>query len=138
MTQQQYAQMILEGGRFTGRQSAVWAKSGKASPVASISASVYTSHIPRSARRSTWERRPSRTGSPCSAAISARRVDAKHVPDAIVLVYNDHATAFSLDLVRRSRSGPGSRFMPADEGWVRGRSRRCLATLSSPRILPTR
>lgn len=38
-------------------------------------------------------------------------------PDAIVLVYNDHASAFSLDIVPTFAIGCASRFAPADEGW---------------------
>jgi protocatechuate 4,5-dioxygenase beta chain len=35
----------------------------------------------------------------------------------VFLVYNDHATAFSLDLIPTFAIGVGERFQPADEGW---------------------
>jgi protocatechuate 4,5-dioxygenase beta chain len=38
-------------------------------------------------------------------------------PDVIVLVYNDHATAFSLDIIPTFAIGCASSFVPADEGW---------------------
>ncbi len=38
-------------------------------------------------------------------------------PDAIVLVYNDHASAFSLDIVPTFAIGCAAHFQPADEGW---------------------
>lgn len=37
-------------------------------------------------------------------------------PDVVILVYNDHAAAFSLDLVPTFVIGCAERFMPADEG----------------------
>jgi hypothetical protein len=41
----------------------------------------------------------------------------EHKPDVIILVYNDHATAFSLDFVPTFAIGCAERFKPADEGW---------------------
>jgi protocatechuate 4,5-dioxygenase beta chain len=38
-------------------------------------------------------------------------------PDVIFLVYNDHATAFSLDLIPTFAIGTGAEFKPADEGY---------------------
>jgi len=38
-------------------------------------------------------------------------------PDAIILVYNDHATAFSLELIPTFAIGVAEEFPPADEGW---------------------
>jgi len=38
-------------------------------------------------------------------------------PDVVFLVYNDHATAFSLDLIPTFAIGCASAFQPADEGW---------------------
>jgi len=38
-------------------------------------------------------------------------------PDVVFLVYNDHATAFSLDLIPTFAIGCASTFQPADEGW---------------------
>ncbi|KGG96374.1 class III extradiol dioxygenase subunit beta, partial [Comamonas thiooxydans] len=38
-------------------------------------------------------------------------------PDVIFLVYNDHATAFSLDCIPTFAIGTAAEFQPADEGW---------------------
>jgi aromatic ring-opening dioxygenase catalytic subunit (LigB family) len=38
-------------------------------------------------------------------------------PDVVILVYNDHATAFSLDIIPTFAIGCAASFTPADEGW---------------------
>jgi protocatechuate 4,5-dioxygenase, beta chain len=38
-------------------------------------------------------------------------------PDVVILVYNDHASAFSLDMVPTFAIGCADTFAPADEGW---------------------
>lgn len=40
-----------------------------------------------------------------------------HTPDVVILVYNDHASAFGLDLIPTFAIGCAERFEPADEGW---------------------
>ena len=47
----------------------------------------------------------------------SRRWLAEHRPDVVLLVYNDHACAFSLDIVPTFAIGCAERFAPADEGW---------------------
>lgn len=42
---------------------------------------------------------------------------AEQKPDLVILVYNDHASAFSLDLVPTFAIGCAEEFAPADEGW---------------------
>jgi protocatechuate 4,5-dioxygenase beta chain len=42
---------------------------------------------------------------------------AKLQPDVCIVVYNDHASAFSLDLVPTFALGVGAEFAVADEGW---------------------
>ncbi len=37
--------------------------------------------------------------------------------DVVILVYNDHATAFSLELIPTFALGCAAEFQPADEGW---------------------
>ena len=41
--------------------------------------------------------------------------DAK--PDVVILVYNDHASAFSLEIIPTFAIGCADEFQPADEGW---------------------
>lgn len=38
-------------------------------------------------------------------------------PDVIILVYNDHATAFDMDIIPTFAIGCSDSFKPADEGW---------------------
>ncbi len=38
-------------------------------------------------------------------------------PDVLILVYNDHASAFSLELIPTFALGCAAEFQPADEGW---------------------
>jgi protocatechuate 4,5-dioxygenase beta chain len=38
-------------------------------------------------------------------------------PDVLILVFNDHASAFSLELIPTFALGCGAEFKPADEGW---------------------
>jgi protocatechuate 4,5-dioxygenase beta chain len=42
---------------------------------------------------------------------------AEQKPDVIILVYNDHASAFSLEIIPTFALGCASEFPPADEGW---------------------
>jgi protocatechuate 4,5-dioxygenase beta chain len=86
--------------------------------MARISASVYTSHVPAigaaldlgKTREPYWQ--------PVFAGYEASRAWlAEHRPDVVFLVYNDHARAFSLDVVPTFAIGTGAEFQPADEGW---------------------
>jgi protocatechuate 4,5-dioxygenase beta chain len=86
--------------------------------MARISASVYTSHVPAigaaidlgKADESYWQ--PLFKGyEPSKQWMEENR------PDVIFLVYNDHATAFSLELIPTFAIGTGSGFEIADEGW---------------------
>jgi protocatechuate 4,5-dioxygenase beta chain len=42
---------------------------------------------------------------------------AQEKPDVVILVYNDHASAFSLELIPTFAIGCAAEFKPADEGW---------------------
>ncbi|WP_220635272.1 class III extradiol dioxygenase subunit beta [Georgfuchsia toluolica] len=86
--------------------------------MARITASVYTSHVPAigaaldsgKCGEPYWQ--PVFKGyEPSQAWIRA------NTPDVIFLVYNDHATAFSLDLIPTFAIGCAAEFQPADEGW---------------------
>jgi protocatechuate 4,5-dioxygenase beta chain len=41
----------------------------------------------------------------------------EHPPDVVVLVFNDHATSFSLDIIPTFAIGTGAEYPVADEGW---------------------
>lgn len=49
-------------------------------------------------------------------AVSKRWI-AETEPDAIILVYNDHASAFSMEIIPTFALGCAAEFPPADEGW---------------------
>jgi protocatechuate 4,5-dioxygenase, beta chain len=86
--------------------------------MARITAGVATSHVPAigaaldngKADEDYW--RPLFAGYEASKAWIAGEK-----PDVIILVYNDHASAFSLDLIPTFAIGCAERFSPADEGW---------------------
>ena len=85
---------------------------------ARITASAYTSHVPAIGAAidrgltddEYW--RPLFTGTE-----PARAWMADHTPDVVILVYNDHGNAFSLDLIPTFAFGTGAAYEPADEGW---------------------
>src|SRR5688572_15509102 len=86
--------------------------------MARITASVYTSHVPLigvaidqgKTQESYWK--------PLFAGYEpSRRWFAANAPDVVFLVYNDHATAFSLDFIPTFAIGCAAEFKPADEGW---------------------
>jgi len=85
---------------------------------ARVTASVYTSHVPamgvaidRGIQDEPYWKVLFDQMEP------ARRWLAENTPDVIVLVYNDHASAFGLDLVPTFALGTGEKYEPADEGW---------------------
>jgi protocatechuate 4,5-dioxygenase, beta chain len=47
----------------------------------------------------------------------SRRWMEQNTPDVVFLIYNDHATAFSLDIIPTFAIGCADEFKPADEGW---------------------
>ncbi|AKH42944.1 protocatechuate 4,5-dioxygenase beta chain [Altererythrobacter atlanticus] len=42
---------------------------------------------------------------------------AKNMPDVVILVYNDHASAFDMKVIPTFAIGCADKFEPADEGW---------------------
>lgn len=86
--------------------------------MARVTAGVFTSHVPAigaavdlgKSGEPYWQ--PVFQGyEPSKAWLAANK------PDVVVLVYNDHATAFSLDFVPTFAIGCADEFKPADEGW---------------------
>jgi protocatechuate 4,5-dioxygenase beta chain len=86
--------------------------------VARITAGVATSHVPAigaaldngKSDEPYW--RPVFAGYEFSKAWMDREK-----PDVVILVYNDHASAFSLELIPTFAIGCAEAFEPADEGW---------------------
>jgi protocatechuate 4,5-dioxygenase, beta chain len=86
--------------------------------MAKITASVYTSHVPAiGAAIDTGK-----TTDPYWVPLFKGYEPSKSwmeagKPDVIFLVYNDHATAFSLEMIPTFAIGCAAEFQPADEGW---------------------
>jgi protocatechuate 4,5-dioxygenase beta chain len=86
--------------------------------MARITASVYTSHVP--AIGAALDQ--GKTGEPYWQKVFGGYEFSKawlreNTPDVIFLVYNDHATAFSLEMIPTFAIGCAAEFQPADEGW---------------------
>ena len=86
--------------------------------MARITASVYTSHVPAIGAAIDH----GKTGEPYWQPVFAGYDFSKqwmkdNKPDVIFLVYNDHATAFSLELIPTFAIGTAAQFKPADEGY---------------------
>jgi protocatechuate 4,5-dioxygenase beta chain len=86
--------------------------------MAHLTASVYTSHVPAIGVAMDLGKTTEPYWQPLFAGYDfSRQWFAANRPDVVFLVYNDHATAFSLDLVPTFAIGTGAEFEPADEGW---------------------
>ena len=85
---------------------------------ARITASVFTSHVPAIGvaidqgltEQPYWQ-------SLFKGYDFSKQWFKENKPDVIFLVYNDHASAFSLDLIPTFAIGTAAEFMPADEGY---------------------
>jgi len=86
--------------------------------VARITASVYTSHVPAIGAAMDQHKTQEPYWQPLFAGYEfSRRWITEQRPDVIVLVYNDHANAFSLDLIPTFAIGTAASYAIADEGW---------------------
>lgn len=86
--------------------------------MAAITASVYTSHVPAIGAALDLGKATDPYWRPVFAGYEASKAwFAQNTPDVIFLVYNDHATAFSLDFIPTFAIGCAASFNPADEGW---------------------
>jgi protocatechuate 4,5-dioxygenase, beta chain len=86
--------------------------------MARITASIYTSHVPAIGAALDL----GKTHEPYWQQVFAgyafsKRWLLENRPDVIFLVYNDHANAFSLDLIPTFAIGTAERYAIADEGW---------------------
>jgi gallate dioxygenase len=121
MTEAEYRDMMLAGGRsIVGNRMA--GKEQSVQPVgagtARLTASVYTSHVPAIGAAIDHGRTHEPYWEPLFAGFEqSRRWLEGHLPDVVILVFNDHATAFSLDLIPTFAIATAAEFQPADEGW---------------------
>lgn len=86
--------------------------------MAYVSASVYTSHVPAIGAALDQGKTQEPYWQPLFAGYEfSKRWMQEAKPDVIILVYNDHATAFSLQMIPTFAIGTAAEFRPADEGW---------------------
>jgi protocatechuate 4,5-dioxygenase beta chain len=86
--------------------------------MARITAGVTTSHIPAIGAAIDLGKTKDPYWAPMFEGYEvSKKWMAENTPDVVFLVYNDHATAFSLELVPTFAIGCASEFKPADEGW---------------------
>lgn len=86
--------------------------------MARITSSVYTSHVPAVGAALDL----GKAAEPYWAKVFggyefSKQWEREQRPDVIFLVYNDHATAFSLEIIPTFAIGTAVEFKPADEGW---------------------
>jgi hypothetical protein len=86
--------------------------------MAKITASVFTSHVPAIGAALDLGKTQEPSWQPVFQGYEYGKQWMKdNKPDVIFLVYNDHATAFSLDFIPTFAIGTAAEFKPADEGW---------------------
>jgi protocatechuate 4,5-dioxygenase, beta chain len=86
--------------------------------MARITAGVATSHVPAIGAAIDLGKTKEPYWAPMFRGYEfSKQWIARNRPDVVFLVYNDHATAFSLDMIPTFAIGCAEEFAPADEGW---------------------
>jgi protocatechuate 4,5-dioxygenase, beta chain len=86
--------------------------------VAKIVAGVATSHVPAIGAAIDNGKSGEEYWKPLFKGFEpSKKWIAELKPDVIILVYNDHASAFSLEIIPTFAIGCAASFAPADEGW---------------------
>ena len=86
--------------------------------MAKITASVFTSHVPAIGAAMDLGKTNEPYWQPLFKGYEYSKQWMKdNTPDVIFLVFNDHATAFSLDMIPTFAIGTAASYQPADEGW---------------------
>jgi protocatechuate 4,5-dioxygenase beta chain len=86
--------------------------------VAEILAGVATSHVPAIGAAIDLGKTQNEYWQPLFHGFEpSKKWIADLKPDVVILIYNDHATAFSLEVIPTFALGCAAEFQPADEGW---------------------
>jgi hypothetical protein len=86
--------------------------------MARITAGVFSSHVPAIGAAIDLGKTAEAYWQPLFKGFEfSKQWVAKQKPDVVFLVYNDHASAFSLEMIPTFAIGCAERFAPADEGW---------------------
>ena len=125
MTEQEYRDLMVQGGRsIVGNRidravmETAYADDEAPTEHATITASVYTSHVPAIGAAMDQHK----TEEPYWKAVFdgyeySKQWEKENVPDVIFLVYNDHATTFDLSIIPTFVLGTGASYPIADEGY---------------------
>ena len=86
--------------------------------MARITAGIATSHIPAVGAALDNGKAQEPYWAPVFAGYDwTRQFEEAEKPDVVILVYNDHASAFDMRVIPTFAIGCADRFNPADEGW---------------------
>lgn len=86
--------------------------------MARITAGIVTSHVPAIGAAIDNGKTDTEYWSPLFEGYEfSKSWIRREKPDVVILVYNDHASAFSLKMIPTFAIGCGEEFRPADEGW---------------------
>jgi protocatechuate 4,5-dioxygenase beta chain len=86
--------------------------------MARITASVFTSHVPAIGAALDLGKTQEDYWQPVfDGYLPSKQWMKDNPPDVVFLIYNDHATAFSLQMIPTFAIGTGQSYRPADEGW---------------------
>ncbi|MEZ5928784.1 MAG: class III extradiol dioxygenase subunit beta [Parvularculaceae bacterium] len=88
--------------------------------MARITAGITTSHVPAIGAAMDLGKTEEPYWKPVFAGYEWTRkwiMEEENKPDVVILVYNDHATAFDMNLIPTFAIGCADEFQPADEGW---------------------
>lgn len=86
--------------------------------MARITAGIATSHIPALGAAMDLGKTAEPYWAPCFAGYDWTRAwEEAQKPDVVILIYNDHATAFDMNIIPTFAIGCAERYAPADEGW---------------------
>src|SRR3982074_2629224 len=98
--------------------STATAASRSGNSVADIIAGVATSHVPAIGAAIDLGKTQEPYWAPLFKGYEAsKKWIAEVQPDVIILVYNDHASAFSLEVIPTWWGGRAAEVLPADSGW---------------------
>ena len=114
MSEEQYRDMMVRRRPLRSKATATRGEE----VMARITASVYTSHVPAVGAALDLGKTAEPYWQPVFKGYEFSKQWLKEQkPDVIFLVYNDHANAFSLDIIPTFAIGTAPEFAVADEGW---------------------
>ena|SRR5947209_4750448 len=86
--------------------------------MARVSAGLGTSHIPAVGAAIDLGKMGDEYWKPVFAGYEwTKKWEREQKPDVVILVYNDHASAFDMKVIPTFAIGCAEEFKPADEGW---------------------